>query len=154
MAAGDIKWFAQALHDLGNKLHDMDGDTLKLGIITSSTTPTIDTAAPHWGGTGTTNMATNQVATGGTQYTGPLTLGSKVWTLATGGPKFRAATISLTQDGSGFTNGRWGIIYNDTDANKRCLGYVDLGSDRSLVTGALTIDWNGADNDILQITQS
>jgi hypothetical protein len=99
-------------------------------------------------------MATNQVATGGTQYTGPLTLGSKVWALATGGPKFRAATISLTQDGSGFTNGRWGVIYNDTDANKRCLGYLDLGSDRSLVTGALTIDWNGADNDILQITQS
>jgi hypothetical protein len=154
MAAGDIKWFAQALHDLGNKLHDMDGDTLKLGIITSSTTPTIDTAAPHWGGTGTTNMATNQVATGGTQYTGPLTLGSKVWALATGGPKFRAATISLTQDGSGFTNGRWGIIYNDTDASKRAIAFIDLGSDRNLTTGEFKIDFGGLGTDVLTLTQS
>ena len=154
MAAGDMKWFAQALHDLGNKIHDLDGDTLKLGFITTSTTPSIDTAAPHWGGTGTTNMATNKVAETGTSYTGPITLGSKVWQLVTGGAQFRAAAINLAQDALGFTDARWGVVYNDSDANKRCLGYLDLGSDRSLVTGALNIDWNGANNDILQITQS
>jgi hypothetical protein len=59
--------------------------------------------------------------------------------------------VSLAQDASGFTNGRWGILYNDTAAGKQALAYVDLGSDRSLVTGPLTIDWNGATNDILTL---
>lgn len=154
MAVGDIKWFAQALHDLGNKIHDLDGDTLKLGIVTSTVTPALSTAAPHWGGTGTTNLATNQVATGGTSYTGPQTLASKTWAVVSNVPTFRADVVTLAQDASGFTNGRWGIIYNDTDANKRALAFVDLGSDRSLVSGSLTIDWSGANNDILTLTQS
>ena len=64
MARGDIKWFAQALHDLGNKIHDLDGDDIRMGIVTNATVPAVSTAAPHWGGTGTTNFATNQVATG------------------------------------------------------------------------------------------
>ena len=64
MAAGTIKWFAQGLHDLGKKIHNLQSDTLKLGIITSSGTPGIATVEPHFGGTGTTNLATNQVATG------------------------------------------------------------------------------------------
>jgi hypothetical protein len=154
MAAGDIKWFAQALHDLGEKIHDMSSDTFKLGIITSAVTPALSTAAPHWGGTGTTNFATNQVATGGTSYTGPLTLASIAWTLVSNVPTFRATDPSLAQDASGFTNGRWGIIYNDTDVNKRAVAFIDFGSDRSLVTGSLTINFGGAGTDILTITQS
>ena len=26
MAQGTVKWFAQGLHDLGNKIHDLDAD--------------------------------------------------------------------------------------------------------------------------------
>lgn len=154
MAAGDMKWFAQGLLDLGNKIHNLSSDTLKLGIVTSATAPTVGTAAPHWGGTGTTNFATNQVSTGGTSYTGPKTLASVTWTSVSNVPTLRATDVSMAQDASGFTNGRYGIIYNDTDVNKRALGWVDFGSDRSLVTGSLTIDWGGAGTDLLTITQS
>lgn len=154
MATGDIKWFAQALHDLGNKIHDMDGDTLKLGIITSAVSPALSTSAPHWGGTGTTNLATNQVATGGTSYTGPITLSNKSWSVVSNVPTVRADEVTLAQDASGFTNGRWGVIYNDSDANKRCLAFVDMGSDRSLVAGPIVFAWSGASNDILTLTQS
>lgn len=154
MATGDIKWFAQALHDLGNKIHDIDGDTLKLALVTNTTVPSLSTAAPHYGGTGTTNFATNAVATG-TSWTGPVTLANKSWSLVSNVPTFRADNpATIAQDASGFTNARWGIIYNDTDANKRCIAFVDLGSDRSLVSGSLAIDWSGATNDILTITQS
>ncbi len=153
MAAGDIKFFAQALHDLGNKIHDLDGDTLKIGLVTSVVTPALSTAAPHWGGTGTTNLATNQVATG-TAYTGPITLTTKSWTVVSNVPTFRADEVVVAQDASGFTNARWGIIYNDTDANKRAIAFVDLGSDRSIVSGSLTMAWSGATNDILTLTQS
>ncbi len=39
MAQGDVKWFAQGLHDLGNKIHDMDGDDWRIGLVTSAVTP-------------------------------------------------------------------------------------------------------------------
>lgn len=154
MAAGDIKWFAQGLLDLGNKIHNLSSDVLKLGIATSTTAPAISTAAPHWGGTGTTDFSSNQVSTSGTSYTGPQTLASVTWTSVSNVPTLRATDVALAQDASGFTNGRYGIIYNSTDANKRALGYIDFGSDRTLVTGSLTINFQGAGTDILTITAS
>jgi hypothetical protein len=156
MATGTVKWFAQALLDLGNKIHDLDGDTLKLGIVTTTTVPALSTAAPHWGGTGTTNFATNQVGTGGTSYTAPVTLTTKTWSIVSNVPTFRADVITLAQDASGFTTGAYGIIYNDTDVNKRAIAFVEISSagTASLVSGQLVIDWNGATNDILTITQS
>jgi len=156
MATGTIKWFAQGLLDLGNKIHNLSSDSLRLGIVTSATVPTLSTAAPHWGGTGTTNFATNQVGTGGTQYTGPKTLASVTWTLVSNVPTLRVADIVMTQDASGFTTGAYGILYNNTDANKRALGFVELRSagNLSLVASAVTIDWGGAGTDVLTITQS
>lgn len=143
MAAGDFRWFAQGLHDLGNKIHDLDADDFRLGIVTSTTTPAVNTAAPHWGGTGTTNFATNQVATA-TAYTGPIALTSEAWTLTATGAAMDFADVVVAQDAGGFTNGRWAIVYNNTDANKRALGYLDLGSDRSIVAGSLTLAINAS----------
>lgn len=156
MATGTMKWFAQGLLDLGNKTHNLSSDTLKLGIVTTAAPPTLSTPAPHWDGTGTTNFATNQVSTGGTQYTGPKTLASVTWTLVSNVPTLRAADIAMTIDASGFSNGAYGIIYNDTDANKRALGFVELSAagTLSLVAGGVTIDWGGAGTDLLTITQS
>lgn len=146
MATGTIKWFAQGLHDLGNKIHDLDGDDWRLGIVTTATVPAVNTAAPHWGGTGTTNFATNQVGTGGTSYTGPIVLTSEAWALNATGAAMDFADISLAQDASGFTNGAYGIIYNNTDANKRAIGYVEIssGGTASLVAGPITITMNAA----------
>lgn len=153
MAAGDFKWFAQALHDLGNKIHDLDNDDLRMGIVTG-VTPAVNTAAPHWGGTGTTNYASSQVATGGTSYTGPIVLTSEAWTLAATGATMDVADISLAKDASGFTNGGYGIIYNNTDANKRAIGFIEISSTdaASLVTGTINITMNASG--ILALAQS
>jgi hypothetical protein len=151
MATGDVTWFRQTLLDLGEEIHDLSTDTYKLGLVTSATTPTATTADPRWGAGGTTNFSSNQVGTG-TAYTGPITMTSVTWTLVSNVPTFRAANVTVAQDGSGFTNARWGIIYNDTAAGKQALGFVDLGSDRSIQGGALTIDWSGANGDIFTIS--
>jgi len=155
MATGDIKWFPTALLDLGNKLHNLSSDTLKLGIVTTATVPALSTAIPHWGGTGTTNFATNQVGTGG-GYTGPITLASVTWTNVSNVPTLRATDVTIPQNASGFSNGAYGIIYNDTDTNKRAIAWIELSSTgvASIVTGSLTIDFQGAGTDILKITQS
>ena len=158
MATGSISWFSAGLLQLGTKIHDLTSDTLKLGIVTTATVPTIDTAVPHWGGTGTTNFATNQVGTGG-GYTGPITLASVTFTEIGTGPKvptLRATDVTIAQNASGFANGAYGIIYNDTDTNKRALGFIELSSTGalSIVSGSVTIDFQGAGTDVLRITPS
>jgi hypothetical protein len=157
MTTGTMKWFSQALLDLGTKVHNLSSDQFKLGIVNNATVPSLSTAGPHWGGTGTTNFALNQVSPlGGTQYTGPLTLVSVSWTQVSNVPTFRAAVISMTQDASGFTNGAYGIVFNNTDSNKRAIGFVELnsGSTLSLVAGPISINWGGSGTDLFTITQN
>lgn len=153
MATGNIKWFQQGILDLGNKIHNLSSDALQLGIVTSTTAPTMGTAAPHWGGTGTTNFATNQVGTGG-GYTGPISLASVTWTNVSGVLTLRATDVVIPQNASGFSNGAYGIIFNNTDANKRAIGFVELsaGGTLSIVSGSVTIDFQGAGTDVLTIT--
>lgn len=153
MATGSIKWFQEGILQLGNKVHNLSSDVLQLGIVTTTTVPTLATAIPHWGGTGTTNFATNQVTTAG-GYTGPITLASVTWTNVAGVLTLRAADVVIPQNASGFSNGAYGIIFNSTDASKRAIGYVELSAagTATIVTGSLTLDWQGAGTDILTIT--
>jgi len=153
MATGSIKWFADGLLAIGNKAMNLSSDTLQLGIVTTATVPSITTAVPHWGGTGTTNFATNQVGIGG-GYTGPISLASVTWTNVAGVLTLRATDIVIPQNASGFSNGAYGILFNNTDANKRAFAYIELSAagSASIVTGSLTIDFQGAGTDILTIT--
>jgi hypothetical protein len=153
MATGDIKWFQQAILDLGNKIHNLSSDVLQLGIVTSATVPTMATAAPHWGGTGTTNFATNQVGTGG-GYTGPINLAGVSWTNVSGVLTLRATDPVIPQNAAGFANGAYGIIFNSTDTSKRAIGYIELSSAGtvSIVSGSVTVDFQGAGTDVLRIT--
>lgn len=154
MATGTVKWFAQAVMDLGSKLHNIPTDDLRMGIVTATTAPTLTTAAPHWGGTGTTNFATTQVGVAGTSYVAPVVLTTKTWVMVAGVPTFRADIVTLAVDASGFTNGAYGIIYNNTDANKRALGWVEISAagTASLVSGQLVISWANATHDIFTLT--
>jgi hypothetical protein len=145
MAAGDFKWFSQGLHDLGNKIHDLDNDDWRLGIVTTVTVPTVNTTAPHWGGTGTTNFATTQVSTAG-GYTGPIALTTEAWTKTATGGTMDFDDVTVPQNAGGFSNGAWGIIYNNTDANKRAIGYVEISAagTASIVGGSLTLQINAS----------
>ena len=131
MATGDVRWFSQALHDLGNKVHDLDGDDYRMAVVTTAVVPTVNTNGPHFGGAGATNFATNQVAIG-TGYTGPIVLTAEAWTKTATGGVMDFGDISIPQDASGFSNGAWGIIYNHTDANRRAIGFVELSAAGSL----------------------
>lgn len=153
MAQGDMWWFRDALLKLGKEEHNLGSDTLKAGIITASTTPAKDSAVPAWGAGGSTNMSTNQVATGGS-YTGPITL-TYTWDAGANGPILGIDEVVLAANASNFTNGRWAIIYNDTNASKYCLGVLDLGSDTTAVSG-LTLRFNSdpTDGDALKLSQA
>lgn len=143
MAAGDVVWFDQALVDMAKKLIDLSGD-IRLGIVDATITPSATTAAPCWGAGGTTDFSAEQVSTGGTAYTGPIDLAGVTCTLSGGAMVFDADDVSISQDASGFTDGRWGILYDNAAANKNAIGYLDLGIARSIVTGPLSITWNAS----------
>lgn len=155
MAQGNVKWFDQGLLDLGLKVHNLGSDDIRMVIVTAATVPSKTTAAPHVGGTGTTNFLTTQVATG-TGYPAPVALTSESWSIVSAVPTFRADIVTIPQDAAGFTNGAWGIIYNNTDANKRAFAFVEIlaAGTASIVGGPLVIDWNGATNDLLTLTGS
>lgn len=155
MATGSIKWFNDGLLAMGNKAFNLSSDTIKLGIVTTTTVPSLTTAVPHWGGTGTVNFATNQVGTGG-GYTGPITLASVTWTNVAGVITFRAADVVIPANASGFSNGAYAIIYDDTDTSKRAFGFIELSAagTATIVSGSLTIDFQGAGTDVLTITAS
>lgn len=144
MAAGDFTWFTQAKVDLMNKVHNLGSDTLKLALITSAVTPTETVAAPHWGGTGTTDYSANEVTPGGNYSADGVTLAGVTAAADSADAKFDANDISISQHASNPTNARWGILYNDTDTNKRALGFLDLGSARDLSSGNFSHAWNAS----------
>jgi hypothetical protein len=144
MAQGDIIIFDQFLLDLGEKIHDLSSDTFKLGLVNSATTPATTTGDPRWGAGGTTNFDTNEVTAGGNYTAEGATLAGVTSVLSGGKAVFDANDVTFSQNASNPTNARWGIVYNNTDAGKRCLFAVDLGSVFDMTTGDLVITWNAS----------
>lgn len=143
MAAGDVTVFDQFLQDVGRKVHQLETDVIKLGLITNAVTPTASTSDPRWGAGGTTNFDTNEVTSGG-NYAAEGPDVAATYAQSAGVATFDAGDVSIAQNGSNPTNARWGIIYNSTSAGKECVGFIDLGSVINLSTGAFSITWNAS----------
>lgn len=142
-AQGDFFVFDQFLVDVSEKLHDLENDVIKLALITSAATPAVTTSDPRWGAGGTTNFSSNQVTPGGNYASGGATCANPSVTLTGGLARFDADDPpTWAQNASNPTNARWGILYNDTDTGKRCIGYLDLGSTFDMTTGPLAVVWN------------
>ena len=151
MAQGDTVLFNKFVEDMGDKLYNLSGDTFKLALVKSSANggidPTATTADPRWGAGGTTNLLSSEVTPGGNYTTGGESLSTTItdnWTISSNVSKFDGDDVSIASNASNPTNARWGIVYDDTDAGKRAIGYVDLGSDSDLSGGNFTLAWNAS----------
>ena len=138
MAAGDLVLFQQFGEGLGNGLHDLDANTFKLGLITSAVTPTANMSDPRFGAGGGTNLATNEVTAGGNYSAGGPTLASLNWSRSGATSTWDVADVTIAQAAGNPTNARWAVIYNSTASN-RAVGFIDLGVDRDLSAGSLTL---------------
>lgn len=154
MAAGDIKWISGGLLAIGNKVHNLGSDSFKLGLVTATVTPAIADTDGRWGAGGSVNYATNEVAPGGNYSAGGIALTGVSWSNVSNVPTFRATDPTVAQHASNPTNARWGVIYNDTDASKRAVAFVDLGAVKDLTLGLFTVNFGGAGTDVLTLTQS
>ena len=143
MAAGDITFFDQFLEDEGNGVHNLDADVIKLGLFTSTITPTASDATPAWGASSGVDYDGNEVTTGTSYSAGGPDI-TATFSQTAGTATLDATNVVIAQDASGFTNARWGLIYNETATNNEAIGFLDLGSDRSIQSGSLTINWHAS----------
>lgn len=141
MAQGTVVFFDDALLDIAEGLMDLETGTYLLALVTATAPPVITTAVPHWGGTGTTNLKTNEVTPGGNYATNGKALANPTVTNNSG-------TIEIDMDDPATwaqnvgnpTNATWGVIYED-GVNKHALGFVDLGGAFDMTTGDLSVSW-------------
>jgi len=145
MARGDFTLFEEFVDQLGMELHDFDNDTIKLALIDNVVTPTAADATPMWGAGSGVDYDGNEVSTAG-GYTANGETVAVTWTEAGGTATLDDDTgdISLSQDGSGFTDAYYGILYNDSAASKNAIGFLDLGGPVSEQDGPITITWNAS----------
>jgi hypothetical protein len=114
---------------------DLDTDTIKVALVTSSYTPNADTHE---------DMAdiTNEVT--GTGYTaGGATLANKTVTADTTDDEGVFDADDVTWTNSTIT-ARGAVVYKSTGtaANDLLICYFDFGSDKSSSAGNFTITWN------------
>ena len=147
MARGDLTVFEEFADQLGEEKHNFASDVLKVGIIDNTAAPTAADATPTWG-----DYSANEVATTGNYTANGETIGTVTWNEAAGVATLDGADVVISQSGTGFTDGYWAIIYNDTEATDMAIAYVDLGGPVSEQDGDVTISWNASG--ILTVTVS
>ena len=139
MATGDFIVFEEA------KAYLIDGgfeaaDIIKCAILDNTTPPTASFATPAL-------SDFTEVGAAGTYTAGGISLGDlgTLVTEAGGTMKFDSSTNpTWARDGSNDVDAWWGLVYNDTDAGDRAIGFVELGGPVDMSAGSLTITWNAS----------
>jgi len=119
---------------------DFDTDTINCMITTSTYNPakaTHDYRAD----------VTNEVS--GSGYSaGGKALASKTVTLSTAVVTFDAADVTWSQDGSGFADGKYAVLYQSTSSASGTadilIAYADIGNSKGNVAGDLTLEMSAA----------
>lgn len=148
MAQGDVVVFDQFVEDLGDKIHNLSGDTFYFALTNGTTTLAATTADPRWGTGGTTDLSAEEASpTTGNYPAGGINVSTTItdnWTRSGGIGTFDVDDVSITQNANNPTNARYGVIYNSTDIGKRCILFLDLGSTTDLSAGDFTVTWNAS----------
>ncbi len=141
MAQGDVTIFEEFSKDLGNKVHNLGSDTFYIGLIDNTAAPTAADATPRWA-----DYSGNEVSTAGGYTAGgeDVTASVAPYAEANGVGTFKLTSITIAQNGSGFEDAYWGIVYNGTASNDEAVGFVDLGGPVSEKAGAVEIKFDGA----------
>jgi len=140
MAQGDITIYQQfkLKQNNGVDVVDFDNDTIRVMIVTSAYTP--DYVTHNF----ISEIDANEVATGSSYSAKGPAITTPSMAIVGGLAVFDGDPITVALDGTGFTNGFYIIIYKDTgvDTTSRVIALGELGANRSVVGGALNLNWN------------
>lgn len=138
MARNDLTVFEALGDDVAQGKHDFETDVFRLGLIDNTTPPTAADVSPSWN-----DYSANEVGTGGGYTAGgiavPLSVArvAEVTTIDDD-----SGDITIAENESGFDDAYWGILYNDTHADKPAVAFVDLGGPVSEQAGPVNIMWS------------
>jgi hypothetical protein len=118
---------------LGDGTIDLDSDTLKVSLHTSSYTPDA-------GHSSYTDLD-NEVANGNGYTTGGETLGTVTWNEDSGTATLSAANPSWT---TATFIARYAVVYDDTPAGKPLICLFDFSTDQSVSNGTFTLQFNAS----------
>lgn len=125
---------------LGNKEIDLNSDTFKVALTTSSYTPAASTHDEY-------ADLTNELSTANGYTSGGATLGTPTWNLSGGTVTWDADNTVWTASGGSIV-ARYAVIYDDTASGKPLVAYVLLDTTPANVTATdgntLTIAWNAS----------
>jgi hypothetical protein len=132
------KMYGLFLKSLGNKEIDLDSDTLKVMLCTSSYTPNQDTHQYK-------SDVTNEVSGTGYTATGQ-TLASVTWAYTSGTNTMKLDATDPSWTTSTIT-ARYAVFYDSTpgsDATRPLISYMDFGQDEVSSAGTFTITLDAA----------
>lgn len=118
----------------GAAVIDYDTDDIRIYILTSTYAPSTSHAF--------VSDLTNHVTGTGAPGTSGTSVANKTYTLSGSTASFIHDDVTITQSGSGFTNGRFVVWakWTGTNTTSPLMMYLDNGSDFGNVSGDLIID--------------
>ena len=136
--AVSAKFYGRAFVSAFNKEIDLDSDSIKVMLCTSTYTPDQDTHQYK-------SSVTNEVT--GTGYTAGGAALTSVAVTYTGASNVFALDAADTSWPSSTITARYAVVYDSTpatDATRPLICYVDFGADVSTTAGTLQITWDAA----------
>lgn len=141
-----VSMYDSFTRDLGNGAIDLDTDSFKILLTTSSYTPSLTTHAKR-------SDITNEVS--GTGYTaGGAALGSVTWTLDTTNHRTAFDAADSSWSTATFT-ARYAVIYKSRgglSSADELVCLVDFGADQTVAGATFTITW--ASGGVFTVTRS
>jgi hypothetical protein len=137
--AVSAKLYGLFFKSLCNKEIDLDTDTIKFMMTTSSYTPDQDTHQYK-------SSVTNEV-TGTGWAAGGVTVGSVAVTYDTATNVLKIDAADISESGVTVANARYGVLYDSSpasDATRPLIAYVDFDGNQSATAGSVAITWNAS----------
>lgn len=128
--------FETFVGDLGDKVHDLDADTLKVYLTNAAPSASLDSLKADLAEI----TAENGYTAGGEDITG-------VWAEAAGVGTLTGTDVVITASGGSFGPFRYVVLYNDTPTSPAdpLIGWWDYGSAITVLTGeTFTVDFGAS----------
>jgi hypothetical protein len=131
------------VQDLGQKVHNLNADTLK--VMLTDTAPVA---------TNTVKANITEIAAGNGYSAGGATVGTTAYSQASGTATLTGANVVFTASGGAIGQFRYAVLYNSTPVNGNLIGWVDYGAEVNITSGnTFTVEWNnGTNSNILTVT--
>ncbi len=136
MARGSATLFEEYQLDVGKGVHVQGTDTLKIVIIDNTVAPTAADASPRY-----SDYSANEVSAAGNYVTGGIALTTVVYAMISGEATLTADDWEILMHASGFQDGYFAILINDSATNKEAIGFWDMGGPVDEQAGDVTLEF-------------